>query len=68
MVNSSPINGTFQNFYPVRCWLNGQVSTRDFATYLGFGHHILGSIMTWIFGEMIMNMVKKDTLKSISKV
>lgn len=50
LVNFSPMNGTFQNFNPVRRWLNGQVPTRDFATYLGFGHLILGSIMTWIFG------------------
>ena len=45
-----PINGTFQNFNPVRRFFNGQVPCRDFSIYLGFGHLILGSFMTRLFG------------------
>lgn len=50
LVDFYPINGTFQNYNPVRRWLGGQVPARDFSTYLGYGHLILGSIMTWFFG------------------
>lgn len=45
-----PLNGTFQNYNPVRRWLDGQVPTRDFSTYLGYGHLIMGGIVTWIAG------------------
>lgn len=45
-----PINGTFQNFNPVRRLLNGQIPYSDFTDYLGIGHLYLGSFATIIFG------------------
>ena len=45
-----PINGTFQNFNPVRRLLDGQVPYRDFQDYLGLGHLYMGTIMTAILG------------------
>ena len=45
-----PINGTFQNFNPVRRLLNGQIPYRDFADYLGMGHLYVGSLATVLFG------------------
>ena len=48
--NFKPINGTWQNYNPVRRALSGQVPYRDYNIYLGFGHLILGSISTAIFG------------------
>lgn len=45
-----PMNGTFQNFNPIRRFLAGQVPYRDFSDYLGLGHLLLGSIATWIWG------------------
>lgn len=44
-----PINGTFQNYNPVRRLLAGQVPYRDFYDYLGLGHLFLGSLFTWLF-------------------
>lgn len=48
--NFYPINGTFQNYNPVRRLLNGQVPYRDFQDYLGLGHLYFGMIFTKIFG------------------
>ena len=48
--NFFPINGTFQNFNPVRRLLSGQVPYRDFSDYLGMGHLYIGSVMTWLMG------------------
>ena len=45
-----PINGTFQNFNPVRGLLNGQVPCRDFQDYLGLGHLYTGSLCTALLG------------------
>ncbi len=45
-----PINGTFQNFNPIRRMLSGQIPYKDFQDYLGMGHLYLGSIFTVIFG------------------
>lgn len=45
-----PINGTFQNFNPVRRLLSGQIPYRDFQDYLGLGHLYTGTIMTLILG------------------
>lgn len=45
-----PINGTFQNYNPVRRLLDGQVPYRDFQDYLGLGHLYFGSIFTALFG------------------
>ncbi len=49
-VNFFPINGTFQNYNPVRRLLDGQIPFRDFQDYLGVGHLYLGSFITWLFG------------------
>lgn len=46
----SPINGTFQNYNPIRRLLAGQVPYRDFQDYLGLGHLYIGTIFTTIFG------------------
>lgn len=45
-----PINGTFQNFNPIRRLLSGQIPYRDFQDYLGLGHLYVGSIFTVLFG------------------
>lgn len=45
-----PIDGTFQNFNPVRRLLSGQVPYRDFQDYLGLGHLYAGAVFTAIFG------------------
>ena len=47
----SPINGTFQNFNPVRRLLSGQIPYRDFSDYLGLGHLYIGSFFTFLFGR-----------------
>lgn len=49
-VNFFPINGTFQNFNPIRRFLDGQIPYKDFEDYLGLGHLYLGAIATFIFG------------------
>lgn len=48
--NFYPIDGTFQNYNPVRRLLNGQVPYRDFQDYLGLGHLYSGAFFTWLFG------------------
>ena len=45
-----PINGTFQNYNPIRRLFDGQVPYRDFHDYLGLGHLYSGSIFTALFG------------------
>ena len=45
-----PINGTFQNFNPIRRLLSGQIPYSDFTDYLGLGHLYTGSIITAIIG------------------
>lgn len=50
-VDFSPINGTFQNFNPVRRMLDGQVPYKDFQDYLGLGHLYTGTIFTALFGK-----------------
>ena len=49
-VNFFPINGTFQNYNPVRRLLAGQIPYRDFIDYLGMGHLYLGTAATVVFG------------------
>ena len=49
-VNFFPVNGTFQNYNPVRRFLAGQIPYRDFQDYLGLGHLYTGSIFTVLFG------------------
>lgn len=48
--NFYPINGTFQNYNPVRRLISGQIPYRDFQDYLGLGHLYLGSVFTLLFG------------------
>lgn len=50
-----PINGTFQNYNPVRRLLSGQIPYKDFQDYLGLGHLYVGTIITWIFGGTYRN-------------
>lgn len=45
-----PMNGTFQNFNPVRRLLDGQIPYKDFQDYLGMGHLYVGTIFTILFG------------------
>lgn len=53
--NFYPINGTFQNFNPVRRFISGQIPYRDFQDYLGMGHLYIGSFFTVIFGGSYRN-------------
>lgn len=53
--NFYPINGTFQNYNPVRRFLQGQVPYRDFQDYLGLGHLYAGTIITALFGGTYRN-------------
>ena len=48
--NFWPINGTFQNFNPVRRLLAGQIPYKEFQDYLGLGHLYSGAITTLLFG------------------
>lgn len=49
-IDFNPLNGDFQNFNPIRRFLNGQIPFVDFEVYLGMGHLVLGSILTFLFG------------------
>lgn len=48
--NFAPINGTFQNFNPIRRLLDGQIPYAEFQDYLGLGHLYLGALFTSLFG------------------
>lgn len=48
--NFIAVNGTFQNYNPVRRLLAGQIPYRDFQDYLGLGHLYSGTIATVLFG------------------
>lgn len=48
--NFMAVNGTFQNYNPVRRLLAGQIPYRDFQDYLGMGHLYTGAITTVLFG------------------
>lgn len=51
-INFIPINGTFQNYNPIRrLIIAGEVPYKDFVDYLGLGHLFSGSLFTWIFGS-----------------
>ena len=50
-VDFYPMNGTFQNFNPVRRMLDGQIPYRDFEDYLGMGHLYAGTVFTKLFGS-----------------
>ena len=49
-VDFHPINGTFQNYNPIRRFLSGQIPYKDFQDYLGLGHLYTGTIFTFLFG------------------
>lgn len=49
-VDFIPINGTFQDYNPVRRFLSEQIPYKDFQDYLGLGHLYMGAIFTSIFG------------------
>ena len=48
--NFKAFNGTFQNYNPVRRFLDGQIPYRDFQDYLGLGHLYFGSLVTGLLG------------------
>ncbi len=53
-VDFFPINGTFQNYNPVRRFIfsgGGGIPYKDFVDYLGLGHLYSGALFTWIFGN-----------------
>jgi hypothetical protein len=43
-------NCDFQNYNVIRRFLDGQTAYADFGVYLGYGHILLGGILTWAFG------------------
>ncbi len=47
----NPINGDFQNYNPVRRFLDGQIPFKDFAVYLGTGQLMVLSIILLIIGN-----------------
>lgn len=49
--NFYPINGTFQNFNPVRRLLDGQIPFSDFYDYLGLGHMYSGAFASIFIGD-----------------
>ena len=49
-----PLNGTFQDFNPIRRFLSGQIPYKDFSDYLGLGHLYLGTFTTILFGKSYM--------------
>lgn len=49
--NFFPTNGDFQNYNPIRRFLDGQIPFKDFAVYLGSGHLILFSVVQLIVGN-----------------
>lgn len=61
-----PINGTFQNFNPIRRMLSGQIPYRDFQDYLGLGHLYLGSIFTALFGGTYQSSLIAFTFLTIA--
>lgn len=64
--NFYPINGTFQNYNPVRRLLAGQVPYKDFQDYLGMGHLYFGSIVTALFGGDYQGSLQAFSLLSFS--
>ena len=49
------INGSFQNYNPVRRFLDGQVPYRDFSVYLGTGHLYILSFFQKLIGNNFIN-------------
>lgn len=49
--NFNPINGDFQNYNPVRRFLNGEIPYKDFAVYLGTGHLFVLSTIQLLVGN-----------------
>lgn len=63
-----PINGTFQNYNPVRRLLAGQVPYKDFNDYLGLGHLYTGTIMTVFFGGDYQGSLQAFSFLTLSAV
>lgn len=62
-----PINGTFQNYNPIRRLLSGQVPFIDFYDYLGLGHLYIGALLTCIFGgDFHASLVAFDVISLLS--
>lgn len=47
----NPVNGDFQNYNPIRRFLDGQTPFKDFAVYLGTGHLFLLSFFQFLVGN-----------------
>lgn len=56
--NFYPINGTFQNYNPVRRLMSGQIPYEDFQDYLGLGHLYIGSLVTFLWGGTYCSSLK----------
>ena len=68
-VDFAPMNGTFQNYNPVRRLLDGQIPFKDFADYLGLGHLYLGAGLTGILGGSFRgSLIAFNMLSSLSFV
>ena len=50
-----PINGDFQNYNPVRRFLDGQIPFKDFSVYLGCGEMILDALGLLVVGNTFTN-------------
>ena len=66
LANFIPINGTFQDFNPIRRFLAGQVPFKDFADYLGMGHLFAGTVFTVLFGGNYQGSLYAFSFLSIS--
>ena len=66
--NFYPINGTFQNYNPVRRFMNGQIPYKDFQDYLGLGHLYTGTLFTFVFGGTYRNSLAAFTFLTIGSL
>ena len=63
------INGTFQNYNFIRRFLNGQIPFVDFPVYLGSGHLITTSIVTFLCGgDYAASVLAYNFVSSLSLV
>ena len=61
-----PINGTFQNYNPVRRLFSGQIPYMDFYDYLGLGHLYVGSLATALFGGTYLSSISAFSFLSVA--
>ena len=66
LANFVPINGTFQNYNPVRRLLSGQIPFKEYADYLGLGHLYLGTLFTVLFGGTYQSSLYAFTFLTFS--